>query len=259
MEAEVNSTRWRQARQSERESEAMRPLEMPMRSLPLSITLPAVNATAIRQEIIDEFLWTWSHYKELALGFDELEPLSGTPNNYMNMMLMMVESLDTLYLMSELDEFSEAARYIEKNLDFDKAMTFSFFEITIRILGGLLSSASLSGRPGLLAKAIDIGERLYRGIDAASGFPCRQINLSTSSCSKDCIVNLAEVGTFQLEFFALSDLTGDPKFKDAARRAYLQIRKAGGNDNLLPFMNILNVEEPKGAGGEASMGGGADS
>jgi len=63
------------------------------------------------------------------------------------MALTAIDSLDTLFIMGLHDEFDETSAWLKNNLE--RAMIqdgyVSFFEITIRSLGGLLSAFYLSG------------------------------------------------------------------------------------------------------------------
>lgn len=63
--------------------------------------------------------------------------------------------------------FARRARdFLYGSLSFDKAVTVSFFEITIRLLGGLVSCYDLSADRMFLDKALDLGNRLlpYFGV-----------------------------------------------------------------------------------------------
>ena len=61
-----------------------------------------------------------------------------------------VDALDTMILMGLKDEANSTREYIVKNLSFDKDISVQNFEITIRLLGGLLSSYQLTGDKRLL-------------------------------------------------------------------------------------------------------------
>lgn len=71
-------------------------------------------------------------------------------------------------------------------------MDVSFFETTIRVLGGLLSAFEFSGDQVFLDKARDLGDRLLAAFDTPSGYPLAQINLQTLHC---CCVHDLAVGT----------------------------------------------------------------
>ena len=53
------------------------------------------------------------------------------------------------------------------------------FETNIRVLGGLLSTYDLTKDIIFLDKARDIGDRLLKAFDAASGMPSPAVNLKT--------------------------------------------------------------------------------
>lgn len=56
-----------------------------------------------------------------------------------NFSLMVVDSLDTLAVMGEWDEFIFGVEHIINDLNFTKSGIVSVFETNIRMLGGLLS------------------------------------------------------------------------------------------------------------------------
>ena len=84
--------------------------------------------------------------------------------------------------------------YIMQNLSFDKDIYVQNFEITIRLLGGLLSSYQLTGDKRLLALAEDLGNRLLPVFESPTGLPYRYVNLKTGKV-RDARTNPAEAGT----------------------------------------------------------------
>ena len=58
------------------------------------------------------------------------------------------------------DEAAKTREFIAKNLSFDQDISVKNFEISIRMLGGLLSSYQLTDDELLLALAWDFGNRL---------------------------------------------------------------------------------------------------
>lgn len=53
----------------------------------------------------------------------------------------------------------------------------SFFEVSIRVLGGLLSAYHLSGDKMFVEKARDLGERLISAYVGSSVVPLSDVNL----------------------------------------------------------------------------------
>ena len=109
-----------------------------------------------------EFLHAWRGYKKYAWGHDDLKPLSKTYHDWYAEPLLMtpVDSLDTMILMGLKDEAASTREYIATHLSFDKDISVQNFEITIRLLGGLLSSYQMTGDKRLLKLAEDLGNRL---------------------------------------------------------------------------------------------------
>src|ERR1041385_3363914 len=137
----------------------------------------AANAAAVREE----FLHAWNGYKHYAWGHDDLKPLSKTYRDWYGQSLLMtpVDALDTMILMGLNDEAAKTREYIAHNLSFDKDISVQNFEITIRLLGGLLSSYQLTGDKRLLVLAEDLGNRLLPAFNSPTGMPYRFVNLKT--------------------------------------------------------------------------------
>src|SRR5260370_2879507 len=94
-----------------------------------------------------------------------------------------VDALDTMILMGMDDEAAKTREFIAKNLSFDQDIYVKNFEITIRMLGGLLSSYQLTGDKRLLALAEDLGNRLLPVFDSPTGMPYVTVNLKTVAVS----------------------------------------------------------------------------
>src|ERR1017187_5661425 len=165
--------------------------------------------TEIAEKVKAEFIQSWQGYKKYAMGHDELKPLSKSFRDWHSSSLLMtpVDALDVLYIMGFKNEADSTKEYIIRNLSFDHDMFVKNFEITIRILGGLLSSYQLSGDKRLLDLADDLGKRLLPVFNSKTGMPWMYVNLKTGEVRGDTS-NPAEIGTLLMEFGALSKLTG---------------------------------------------------
>ena len=183
-----------------------------------------VGRRILARQVRAEFLHAWNGYKKYAWGHDDLRPLSRTPHDWYQQSLYMtpVDALDTMILMGLNDEATRTRAFITANLSFDKDIYVKNFEITIRLLGGLLSSYQLTGDKGLVALALDLGTRLLPAFDSPTGLPYRYVNLKTGKV-RGAETNPAEAGTLLIEFGALSKLTGKPVFYDKAKRALVEI------------------------------------
>lgn len=179
-----------------------------------------VDRAALAAEVKTEFLHAWNGYKQYAWGNDDLKPLSKSYHNWYAEPLLMtpVDTLDTLVLMGFDEEAKKATDFIAKNLSFDKDISVQKFEITIRLLGGLLSGYQMTGDKRLLDLAEDLGNRLLPAFESKTGIPYRYINLKTGEVRGN-ETNPAEAGTLIIEFGTLSKLTDKPVFYDKAKRA----------------------------------------
>jgi hypothetical protein len=140
------------------------------------------------------------------------------------------------------DEADKTREYIAKNLSFDKDIEVQNFEVTIRILGGLLSSYQITNDKRLLALADDLGTRLLPVFDSPTGLPYRFVNLKTGK-NRDPISNPAETGTLLIEFGTLSKLTGKPVYFEKAKRALVETYKRRSPIGLVG--TEINVETGK--------------
>src|SRR5689334_25183195 len=139
------------------------------------------NRKQLAEEVKTEFQHAWNGYKTYAWGNDDLKPLSKSFHNWYAEPLLMtpVDALDTMYIMGFKKEADETRKYIEENLKFDKDFDVQNFEITIRILGGLLTNYQITGDKKLLAMADDLGTRLLPVFNSPTGLPYRYVNLRT--------------------------------------------------------------------------------
>lgn len=122
-----------------------------------------------------EFKHAWQGYKDVAMGHDEVKPLTKQSEDPFNGWgATLVDSLDTLWIMQLKDEFSEAMDVI-KNIDFKTSMRadIPMFETTIRYLGGLIGAYDISGSryPMLLDKAEELAEVLIGAFDTPNRMP----------------------------------------------------------------------------------------
>ncbi len=76
---------------------------------------------------------------------------------------------------------------------------YSNFEITIRLLGGLLSAYQLDGDKSFLDLAVDLADRLLPAYHSPTGMPYRFVNLKTGK-TKGVVSNPAEIGTNLLKW-----------------------------------------------------------
>ncbi|KAF8101042.1 hypothetical protein N665_0211s0031 [Sinapis alba] len=194
-----------------------------------------------RQKVKEAMIHAWSSYEKYAWGKDELQPRTkdGT-DSFGGLGATMIDSLDTLYIMGLDEQFQKAREWVATSLDFDKDYDASMFETTIRVVGGLLSTYDLSGDKIFLEKAKDIADRLLPAWNTPTGIPYNIINLRSGSAHNpswaaggDSI--LADSGTEQLEFIALSQRTGDPKYQQKVEKVITELNKNFPADGLLPI------------------------
>jgi mannosidase alpha-like ER degradation enhancer 2 len=210
------------------------------------------------ERVRTEFLHAWKSYEQYAWGHDALKPLSKTPHDWYGQSLLMtpVDALDTLILMKLDGEADKARELIAHELSFDRDIYVKNFEITIRLLGGLLSAYQLTEDERLLTLAEDLGNRLLPVFNSPTGLPYVYVNLRTGQV-RDPISNPAETGTLLMEFGTLSKLTNKPIFYDKAKHALVETYKRRSPIGLVG--SGINVETGAWTDPESHVSGGIDS
>ena len=224
----------------------------------LSTNAQRPDRQKLAAEVKAEFLHAWSGYKKYAWGHDDLKPLSKTYHDWYGEPLLMtpVDALDTMMFMGLKDEFARTHHYIVENLSFDKDISVQNFEVTIRLLGGLLTNYQLSGDKRFLDLAEDLGTRLLPVFESPTGMPYRYVNLRTKAV-RGPVSNPAETGTLLIEFGTLSKLTGKPIFYAKAKRALVETFKRRSSIGLVG--EWINIETGEWTNKDSHISGAIDS
>ena len=209
-----------------------------------------------------------SKYIEHAWPHDELMPLTCTPGDrYGQYMTTLVDALPAAFLFMTNKEVAELVETKLASLDFNRDVNVSVFETNIRIVGGLLSTYLLAEERNcltpqqlsfVLAKAVDIADRLMPAFATRTGMPYGTVNLMHGVPPGETPVTCtAGVGTFIMEFGVLSRITGDPKYELAARKALRALW--GYRSGLGLFGNHINTNTGHWVAHGASVGTYTDS
>lgn len=226
-------------------------------SLPLSLSAQQPKKQ-LAAEVKAEFLHAWNGYRKYAWGHDDLKPLSKTHHDWYAQPLLMtpVDSLDTMIIMGLDEEAAATVAYVLENLSFDKDIDVQNFEITIRILGGLITNYQLTNDKRFLNLAEDLGRRLLPVFESPTGMPYRYVNLKTGKV-RNPVSNPAETGTLLLEFGALSKLTDNPIYYDKAKRALVETYNRRSKIGLVG--EWINVETGEWTNTDSHVSGAIDS
>lgn len=228
-------------------------------SIPFAQSPQKIDKKQLANQVKAEYLHAWNGYKQYAWGHDDLKPLSKTHRDWYppeTLLMTPVDSRDALYLLGFKAEADKTRKFITNNLSFDKDIDVQNFEITIRILGGLLSSYQMTGDKKLLALAEDLGTRLLPVFNSPTGMPYRYVNLKTGKV-KDPISNPAETGTLLIEFGTLAKLTNKPIFYEKAKRALVETYKRRSPIGLVG--QHINVETGEWTNKDSHVSGAIDS
>ena len=176
---------------------------------------------ARREYVKNMMKYAWDGYTAYAWGKNEVRPVSKTGNSRTifgesDAGATIVDSMDTLFIMGMDEEFAKGKAWIETNLDLSAVMKeeVNVFEINIRYVGGLLSLFSFTGDEMFKTKAVEIVDRLLPAFNTPTGIPLGSINLQTGESSERKMSILSEFGTLHMEFSYLSDITGNPVYRE---------------------------------------------
>lgn len=221
-------------------------------------TFTEADSAAMASRVKAETRHAWDAYQRHAWGHDALKPLSNKPHDWYGVSLLMtpVDALDTLLIMGLEREAAQARELIAAKLTFDHDIYVQNFEVTIRLLGGLLSGYQMTGDARLLALAEDLGRRLLPAFASPTGLPYTHVNLRTGAV-RGATSNPAETGTLLLEFGTLSRLTGNPVYYDKAKRALVETYKRRSAIGLVG--SGINVETGAWTNPVSHIGGAIDS
>ncbi|EAU39466.1 mannosyl-oligosaccharide 1,2-alpha-mannosidase [Aspergillus terreus NIH2624] len=203
-----------------------------------------------REEVKDAFVTSWDAYARYAWGKDRFHPVSKTGSQMSPKGLgwIIVDSLDTLMIMNQTARLSDARKWLQRGLTYNQNQEVNTFEMTIRMLGGLLSAHYLSTiLPDVssrrdyvyLAKAVDLADRLLGAYESKSGIPYASVNLGTRqglpSHADGGASSTAEAATLQLEMKYLAHLTGNRTYWQKAERIMEIIDDQQMQDGLVPI------------------------
>ncbi|KAG4068777.1 hypothetical protein HA402_002468 [Bradysia odoriphaga] len=217
------------------------------------------------------FSHAYDGYLKYAIKFDELRPLScDGVDTWGSYSLTLIDALDTLAVMGNNTEFVRVTKLLTEKINFDSDINVSVFETNIRIVGGLLSAHLMSHRAGadlepgwpcngpLLRMAEDVAKRLLPAFDSKTGMPYGTVNLKSGVPPGETSVTCtAGVGTFIVEFGALSRLTGDPIYEEIALNALHTLYHHKSPIGL--YGNHIDVQTGRWTAQDAGIGAGVDS
>ncbi|KAA1469091.1 mannosidase [Dentipellis sp. KUC8613] len=235
---------------------------------------PPANWDSAAQDVKQAFILAYHAYEEHAFPHDELMPLTPrSVDNFGGWGVSVFDSLDTMLLMNLTAEYERGMALVAQSdfslmdpLDKHRRLAIpslgrqvSFFETTIRYLGGMLSAYALSHDRILAEKADELGRLLAPVFKTPSGLPRFDINTDSGETRKNLHGVLAEVGSCMPEYTYLAKVTGKKEHYDRVTKimkvfAEARLEDVGG---MLPSSWLIEEGQPN--GNRLSLGASADS
>ncbi|PAV84062.1 hypothetical protein WR25_10205 [Diploscapter pachys] len=228
-----------------------------------------IDSKSRREQVKKMMKFAWDGYKQYAWGENELKPISKRGHSASifgsgPMGASIIDAIDTLWIMDMKEEYEDAKKWIELNLDFKRLSRgdISVFETNIRFVGGLLSIYALTNDKMYLEKAEEIAKLLLPAFDTPTGIPLALINVQTGVAKNYGWASggasiLSEFGSLQLEFDYLSNVTGNPVFAEKVNKVRDILTELEKPDGLYPI--YLNPKTGKWGQRDFSIGAMADS
>ncbi|XP_055841508.1 mannosyl-oligosaccharide alpha-1,2-mannosidase IA isoform X3 [Episyrphus balteatus] len=221
-----------------------------------------------RDTVKKMMIHAWQNYKLYAWGKNELRPLSqrahsGSIFGSYDLGATIVDGLDTLYLMGLEKEYREGRDWIERKFSLDNiSADLSVFETNIRFVGGLLTLYAFTGDPMYKEKAQHIADKLLPAFQTPTGIPYALVNVKTGMSKNYGWASggssiLSEFGTLHLEFSYLSDITGNPLYRERVQTIRQVLKEIEKPKGLYP--NYLNPKTGKWGQLHMSLGALGDS
>uniref|UniRef100_A0A1I8MQ91 alpha-1,2-Mannosidase n=1 Tax=Musca domestica TaxID=7370 RepID=A0A1I8MQ91_MUSDO len=210
----------------------------------------------------------WENYKLYAWGKNELRPLSqrahiGSIFGSQELGATIIDGLDTLYIMGLENEYKEGRDWIERKFSLDNVTAdLSVFETNIRFIGGLLTMYAFTGDALYKDKAQHVADKLLPAFQTPTGIPYGLVNPKTGMSknygwASGASSILSEFGTLHLEFSYLSDITGNPLYKERVQTIRQILKDIEKPKGLYP--NFLNPKTGKWGQLHMSLGALGDS
>lgn len=221
-----------------------------------------------RQKVKEMMEHAWHNYKLYAWGKNELRPLSqrahvGSIFGSYDLGATIVDGLDTLYIMGLEKEYREGRDWIERKFSLDNiSAELSVFETNIRFVGGMLTLYAFTGDPLYKEKAQHIADKLLPAFQTPTGIPYALVNTKTGVAKNYGWASggssiLSEFGTLHLEFAYLSDITGNPLYRERVQTIRQVLKEIEKPKGLYP--NFLNPKTGKWGQLHMSLGALGDS
>lgn len=251
------------------------------------LRVPAERQDALR-EAREMFYFGYENYMSYAFPADELDPIHctgrghdhGNPDNINindvlgDYSLTLIDSLDTLVVLGDHEEFKRAVMLVINSVNFEKNTTVQVFEATIRVIGSLLSAHLIVSDDSrllgdfympeydgeLLTLAHDLASRLLPAFEGTrTGIPYPRVNLKhgvlPGTVEETCT---AGAGSLLVEFGILSRLLGDESYERTARRINEELWRLRDKNTGLPG-NLINIQTGQWVGHLSGVGAGLDS
>jgi len=206
-----------------------------------------------------------------------LLPVSKGTQEWFGLGLTLVDGIDTLLIMKSVvcqsegnddalckwfeEQEGNAKEWVKTDLNLARDINVNLFEVTIRVLGGLLSAYHLSKDQIYLDKALILGEGLIPAMrDSPSGIPHADVNLKHKKAHNPTWTedsSLAELTTIQLEFKYLAVLTGRKDFWTLAENVMEKIAALPKWQGLVPIH--INPATGRWSGNLTTLGARGDS
>ena len=230
--------------QEQQQAPASAPESLP--DVPESLAHPqpipdTTDATIRREFIRGEMLYAYHAYMAYAWGHDTVKPVTRSYSDSYNMYLTMIDAMDTLYIMNATEEYNQSLHYLIEHLQFHTQIDVNVFEVTIRVLGSLLSLYALTNNHFYKIKAIELADAMLPAFNTPTGLPFGTISFTTGIAHNpqwsQGASSIAEVGSIQLEWQYLTRITNNTIYANTVNKIMCILL----SNNVTLYPQFINV------------------
>ena len=137
---------------------------------------------ALREEVRAAATHAWAGYKNMPGPWMTLShSLKRKKLVQASLLTTPVDAFDSFLMLAMPDEADQDKKIILSDLNFDVDNSVQVFEVTIRILGGLITAYELDADKKFLELATDLADRLLPAFNTPTGMPYRYVHLQTGA------------------------------------------------------------------------------
>lgn len=190
------------------------------------------RATLLRRA----FIHSLHSYRRYCWGHDMIKPIDHSCDDFLHGGQFIFDSLTDIIIMNLSHLLANVNNFLQH--DFSLHGSWSMSEFIHTYIGSLVSAYQMTANTLYKDIAVSMANAILPVLNDndglfSSGFTISTFDESFAASSKYNSYVLSEVGSYQLEFAALTQITGDPKYLEVSLKALKKIWGKNENPGVL--------------------------